>query len=213
MAHRFGRWQELQAIGGIKAGATSDPVISSRPTDRRFEFYGRFLGTGTHYGHDVYVEVGADTPTAFTSSVYASAARFRTEVQGTFTTGGGGIGVEGEGIIGVSGTPNGAVFGGQFYFRADAATRQLKKTYAAISLRSNVGAGNTFSGIHGQSSVAFIRAGDAGSVKLPHFLFWDQAANANSAVRALTAGANGAMSISVNVQGVEWFIGLSATAT
>ena len=206
-----GGWFVFEHLARISGQGTATPYVSSNPSDTLQQHYSRFLGIGTHYGLDIFVEVGADTPTAFTSSVYGSAARFRTEVQGTFTTGGGGMGMEAEAILGANATPNGALFGGQFYLRADAATRTLSRTYACLSLKSNIGAGNAW----GSSlfTNAFIRAGDSGSVKLENFLFWNQAAAANSAVRALTAGGNAAMCIAVSINSVQYFIPLSASAT
>lgn len=210
---RVGTWFHVEELAEIHGRGTADPILRYENNKVMQEHTSRMYGTGSHRVIDVFVEQGDDTPTAFTSSVYTSAARFRTEIQATHTTGGGGYGIEAEVIFGANAAINGVLAAGQFYLRMDAATRNLNRTYACLSLRSNIGAGNSWPGVAGAAAGGFIRAGDAGAVKIPHFLYWNQAAAADSAVRALTAGANGAMTISVNINDAQWFIPLSATAT
>jgi len=85
--------------------------------------------------------------------------------------------------------------------------RSLQGTYACLVLQSEVKASNTVPAL----SSAFIFAQDAGAVKLPAFIHWGQAGADNSAFEAKTAQSAGAMTMVVNVNGVLWYVPMSAT--
>jgi hypothetical protein len=106
------------------------------------------------------------------------------------------------------GSESGLAAGARVTWAAAAATRTITGTHAVLQLDSDVGAGNTLGGTH-----SFIRVVDNGSVKIPYFLSFGQAAASGSAVQAVTAGAHGAMSIPILVNGAVWYIGLSSSAS
>ena len=206
-------WYVIENIAEIKGQGSSTPYITSEPSAVCWEQTYRFLGTGTHYGIDIYVELGADTPTVFTSSVYASVARFRLEVQGTFGTGGGGYALHAAAIYGANAELNGELCAGRFDLDMDAAVHEnMGRTFQCVYLRSNLGEGITFP-TGGPS--AFIKVRDNTAIRLPALINFAQAASDTAEVddgciiaKTVTPGA---MCIRVLVNGTWWYIAMGTS--
>jgi len=189
----------------IEGGAWGSPLESRAAGETFRELWAKCTGAGHVYGERIYMEA---SNVASTSSQALRAEAVFSHASGHVASGGSAIhaavelGVGNDGVAGILAGLNASVI-------AAAESRTIWGTFCALSLQSEIKAGNTLPA----NASSFIRCADAGAVKLPVFLHWGQAAAAGTGVRALTAGGNGAMTIVVNVNGTNWYIPLSATAT
>ena len=200
-------WLTLDGVLYMAAGTYETPAVNTAGGTGQVEFHSLWTkmthATARGYGHRVSLEltgVSSRTSNAGRFELWLSAPSGQTQ--------GGGAAIHAAAYLGVGNTGHaGALAGLNASLVVDEEERSCAGTYGAIYLQTEIKTGNTL-----QES-AFILARDAGAVKAEYFLYILQAAAANSMVRALTPGATAAMTLTINVNGVDYFVLLSETAT
>lgn len=189
---------------GNNVGTYSVPVLSTDAGKTFRALWAKCTGAGHVYGLRLNIQV--------TNAAATSSNALRAELDCYHTSGsamGGGAAIHAAADLGPTNTGHVGLLAGlnASILVSGTDARSLQGTYAALSLQSQIGANNTMPPL----TSAFIFAQDAGSVKLPAFIFWNQAAAASSAFEAKTAQANEAMVMAVNVNGVMWYVPMTTS--
>jgi len=174
-------WLHYDGVGFMSAGTYSVPVLSTAAGEAFYELWAKCSGAGHVYGQRLNIQV---TNVAATSS-----QALRAELDLYPSTAGapaGGSAGHFAAELGALATGVTGLFAGlNASLILSAATRSLQGTYCALSLQSQIKAGNTMPG----ATTSFIRMADAETLKMPLLFDTEGMATASDGAWEATADA------------------------
>ncbi len=177
-------WLTLTGIGYMTAGTYGVPVLSVAAGETFLELWAKCTGAGHVYGQRLNIQV---TNVAATSSQALRAELDLYPSTAGMPAGGSAghfaleLGANATGVSGLACGLNASII-------LSLATRSLQGTYCALSLQTQIAAGNTMPG-----TTSFIRMADAGSVKSPFLL--DLSSLVTGATNAYVNGTHGGTTV------------------